>query len=348
MYILAYDIGGTKIEATVFKAEGIDSKDSIACMLPNNNRYLAQKGRHRKPTERILGYNQVIEKLVELGRLACQDWGIEFSELNSIGIALPGTVNPKTKRMTIGNALIFKDRPIEVDLIEAMGGVKARIYLDNDANLFALAETICGVGASFSQEIGASVQDLIGVGFILGTGVGAGVVIDGKPFRGRTGGAAELGHLTLHSGGHPCYCGRDGCVETYLSGPALEAQMSARRYQQIPEDCSAQTIFELAAGGEPFAAGIVQRYKRDLAAFCGMTIGAYDPDFIVLGGGVSKANVIYEGLSELASKQCLIQRKVPVLKNELGDSAGIIGAALLPLIDEQVRKVGDLTDWKVW
>lgn len=135
----------------------------------------------------------------------------------------------------------------------------------------------------YKRETGKEISSHIGIGIILGTGVGGGIVVDGKIFQGRNGGAGEVGHSIFKTGGHPCYCGRDGCVEQYLSGPAIEASFVSRMYSQIEKLPTTKEVFELARNLDPIAIAVVSRYQKDLRKFLLNLTNIFDPDYFVLG-----------------------------------------------------------------
>lgn len=336
VYVLAVDIGGTKLEASIFEASRIPEGNSkpdrvlgpIALTTPHPY-YMGEKKRFRLPTDRVKGYPQIIDKIAQLALSCCQDWKIELSKLEAISLTLPGTVDPKTKRMRMGNALVFKDQDVSQDLKTKLERPDLPIFIENDANLFSIAEAYLGAGILFEKESCTPVKEHFMVGVILGTGVGGGVINEGILLKGRRGGGGEIGHMQLHSGGPACLCGLEGCVETFLSGVALESQMQSRRYPQLPEMLTAPEIFDLAASGEPVSSGLLTKYKRDLAKFIALLANVYDPDYVVFGGGMSQQAVIYEGLEEEVGKTNFLKTPIQVYQNRLGDSAGIIGAAII-------------------
>ncbi len=318
MNILGLDIGGTKTEAALLNIGRNSSQFKIISRL-------------RIPTRRQSGFNIIYSDLIDLIGNVLDESKIKANELSGIGIGLPGSVDPNTQKMMFGNtmALIGKDLP---KLIKSSLKIKCKIVCENDANCFALAEAIHGAGLKHSKKVKKSADSLTSVGIILGTGVGGGIILSGKIHSGRLGGAGEIGHTELYTNGHPCYCGRNGCVENYLSGPALEAMFGTRMYSQIKERPDAKGIFDLFAKKDPAAVACVLQYKRDLGKFLGNLHNVFDPDYFVLGGGMSNVKDIYFGLKEEIQKHCFLPNSAPnVYQNELGDSAGVIGAAILAI-----------------
>jgi fructokinase len=201
--------------------------------------------------------------------------------------------------------------PLKEDLEKLIG---TKIIMENDANCFAMAEATMGAARGFNVVFGV----------IMGTGVGGGIMINGKIHKGRTNIAGEWGHHTLHNKGNKCYCGKLGCVETYLSGPALE-----RRWKELTGK-----VQPLAAIVQNLDSDKAQEWKNEFLENFGMglanVIDILDPDAIVLGGGVSNIDFLYvEGVNAIYSHVFSDLVDTPILKNKLGDSAGVFGAALL-------------------
>ena len=189
--------------------------------------------------------------------------------------------------------------------------------MENDANCFAMAESTMGTAKEFDVVFGV----------IMGTGVGGGIVIDGKIHQGRTNIAGEWGHHTLHQNGNDCYCGKQGCVETYISGPALEKRWKelTGKSQNMPEII--QNIDNSKA--KQWKNEFLENFGFGLAN----VIDILDPDVIVLGGGLSNIDFLYtEGKNSVYHKVFSDLVDTPILKNKLGDSAGVFGAALLQLV----------------
>lgn len=309
-YLMGIDIGGTKIEAALYLYSD-DKKDEL--------QLLASK---RMPTQRDLGYESVIERLAAHIHSVLKDNQIEMSKLKGIGIGLPGTIHPESQLMLNGNSEIFIKRDFTTDLLTALKS-KVVIRLANDANLFALAETHHGAGKIFQKESGRAPEDQVAIGIILGTGNGGGLILNGKIYEGRHGGGAEVGHHVLYQNGRPCYCGRLGCAEQYLCGPSIE-----KNYQeQTGKSLRASEIFK---EDNPISKNICKNYQNDLSEFLANLATLFDPDYFVLGGGISTIDTIYESLEEsLWQKVFLKGTKPRVFRHQVGDSAGVLGAAML-------------------
>ena len=324
---LGFDIGGTKIEAVLLQTTESPSDQSLLI----NNKNFEVIGRERCPTERDLGYDHILGNMQKLTGSLLQTTSLQWQDIKGVGMGLPGTVHPQSGIMLNGNTLVMVNRAVGKDFAKLIG-YSGPVIAANDANCFALSETLLGVGPKFAADQSLNVNDLTGVGIILGTGCGGGVVVKGQMLEGARGGASEIGHTILFDGGAPCYCGRNGCAEQYLSGPALEAQFAQRKSASNKNVFSGQEIFELYEKDDPTASAVVQSYRQSLGLFLGGLTALFDPHFFVLGGGVSRQEAIYEGLSELiAANTFLPNSETPVLSSVLGDSSGVFGAALLAI-----------------
>lgn len=288
------DLGGTKIEIIAIDDDG---------------RTLT---RRRKPTP-INDYTAILDCVAGLlaeveactGRTA------------SVGIATPGAVSPQTGLLKNSNSTVLNDRPLERDLTERL---RRPVRLENDANCFALSEAVDG--AAFGAEV------VFGV--ILGTGVGGGIVVQRRLLHGRNMIAGEWGHNPLpwmrgdESPGAACYCGKFGCIETYLSGAGMRREFSAG--VQI----SAEAIVSAARSGDSQARACLQRYADRLARALASVINVLDPDVVVLGGGLSNIDELYGSVpASLAQYAFSDAIETPVLRAKHGDSSGVRGAAWL-------------------
>lgn len=307
-FIMGVDIGGTKIETTLYKFNGDRSFELITSK--------------RMPTQRELGYESVLERLADHIVSTLKDVNVSLDQLKGIGFGLPGTVHPESLKMLNGNSEIFIQKPFADDLRKYLKE-EIPIRLANDANLFALAEVHHGAGKKFESETQRSPKEQVAIGIILGTGNGGGLILDGKIYEGRHGGGAEVGHHVLYQNGRPCYCGRNGCAEQYLCGPSIE-----KNYQeQTGKNLKASEIFKLS---DPISLKIQDQYKRDLSEFLANLATLFDPDYFVLGGGISTIDTIYENLEDtLAQKVFLKGTRPRVYRHLVGDSAGVLGAAML-------------------
>jgi fructokinase len=217
------------------------------------------------------------------------------------------------------NSVCLNGRPFKADLEALLGRT---IRMSNDANCFALSEAIDGAGAGNAVVFGA----------ILGTGVGAGIVVNGQVLDGRNAIAGEWGHNPLpwprddERPGQPCYCGRRGCIETWVSGPAFERDHGSVTGHDVP---TAQIVADAAVGDVASAASL-QRYEERLARVLAHVINILDPDVIVLGGGMSNTDQLYDTVSSLWGPWVFSDRvDTKLLRNVHGDSSGVRGAARL-------------------
>ncbi|MCA9651086.1 MAG: ROK family protein [Myxococcales bacterium] len=291
---IGIDLGGTKTEIVVLDAG-------------------AEVLRRRVPTPRD-DYAAIVSTVVELVRSA----EAELGATATVGIGTPGAVSPATGRIKNSNTTCLIGRPLREDLERLL---ERPIRLANDANCFALSEAVDGAAA------GAEVV----FGVILGTGVGGGVVVRGWPLGGRNAIAGEWGHDPLpwprddERPGPTCYCGRQGCIETFLSGPGLERDHAARA-----NPARAADIARAAAHGEPTACETMERYADRLARGLAAVINLLDPDVIVLGGGVSNIEWLYSAVPERWGPWVFSDRVDTELRPAVhGDSSGVRGAAWL-------------------
>jgi fructokinase len=312
------DLGGTKIEAVVVEVTDAAEPPRVLARL-------------RVDTRREAGYEAIVATAAQLVVDTVAAAGL--GDAPRVGVGMPGNVThrrPDGSRSDVplvknSNTTCLNGRPFRRDLAVALRErfprlPEAGVAFANDANCFALAEAKCGAAR------GARVA----FGVILGTGVGGGVVLrragDLEVWDGAQGIAGEWGHVVLDPvAGPPCYCGRRGCVEQYLSGPAIERAYERRAGAKR----SVAAIARRAADDADARATldeVVEVFGRSVAT----VIDVLDPDAIVLGGGVSNLDALYDrGKDAVARWVFNDEVRTSIVKNELGDSAGVIGAALL-------------------
>jgi fructokinase len=215
--------------------------------------------------------------------------------------------------MKNSNTVCLNERDLPGDLRRRIG---RPVRVDNDANCFVLAEATCG----------AAVGDGVVFGVIMGTGVGGGIVCAGNLLRGSQGIAGEWGHHSIDPVGPDCYCGQKGCVEQYLSGPALE-----RRYrEETGETVATSEIVTRTRNGEAAAGRIMDFFLDRFGRALANVVSILDPDVVVLGGGLSNIDELYDaGRSAVARYVFNDELRTPIRRHALGDSAGVVGAALL-------------------
>ncbi|PYT07384.1 MAG: fructokinase [Acidobacteria bacterium] len=293
---IGIDVGGTKIEAI-----GLDERGEALARL-------------RLPTPRG-DYAATLETIVGL----VHDLEAAAGRRGSVGIGMPGAISTATNLVKNANSIWLNGRPLAADLGELLG---RPLRFANDANCFALSEAIDGAAA------GASVV----FGVILGTGTGGGIVVDGRVLTGRNAIAGEWGHNPLpwprenEAPGPVCYCGRSGCIETFLSGPGLSADHERVTGQKrAPEE-----IVAAAAKGDERAEATLSRHEERLARSLASVINILDPDVIVLGGGLSNLTRLYANAPRLWGKFVFSDRvDTRLAPPNHGDSSGVRGAALL-------------------
>lgn len=293
------DMGGTKIEGVVLK-----SKDSQEVLF-----------RNRLPTEADQGYDHIIQQVKKLVDIMVAELGY-LPE--NIGVGTPGALDPKTGTMKNCNTVAMNGKPMKRDL-EAILGMK--VHMANDADCFALAETRYGVVKEHFPEA------RVVFGIIMGTGVGGGLVIDGHAIVGLQGIAGEWGHNFLDESGGPCYCGKSGCVEKVIAGPALENYY-------FKETGNRKPLKDIVALAESKVDPTAQKTMIRLIEFFGkavsVLINIIDPDVIVIGGGVGNIDMLYDrGLDSIKKYVFNLRLDTPIVQPMLGDSAGVIGAAFL-------------------
>jgi fructokinase len=243
----------------------------------------------------------------------------EIGEEARVGVGVPGSISPASGCIRNSNTLVLNRRSFAEDLGRALG---REVRIENDANCFALSEATDGAGKGKAVVFGV----------ILGTGVGGGLMVHGRLLRGANALAGEWGHNPLprmradEYPGPRCYCGRDGCIETYLCGGALAEDYGRRSGAKI----SAEEVALRADAGEPLALAILDAYRDRLARALASVVNVVDPDVIVLGGGVSNIIRVYQGLERLVGEYAFTDAlATAIVKNRHGDSSGVRGAAWL-------------------
>ena len=289
---IGIDLGGTKIEAAI---------------LDTQNRVLF---RERISTEATLGPDHILNQIHLIYKQACSH--IE-NQPHSLGLGTPGSISLKTGLLKNSNTTCLNGQPLRKMLEQTLGRT---LVIENDANCFALAEAILGAGKGYELVFGV----------ILGTGCGGGIVIDGKIRKGPQSIAGEWGHMSIDPNRPLCYCGKKGCVETFISGGGLERQFQLLTKQTV----SAEQILSLSLKGDPNAKSLIANWHRNTGRSVANVINVLDPNIIVMGGGLSNEPSLYkEGIEQIRNFVFNDELTTPIVKNSLGDSAGVIGAALL-------------------
>ncbi len=293
---IGIDLGGTKIEAIALG----DAGETLV--------------RRRIQTPRG-DYDATLGAIVELIRVIETETGLK----GTVGVGMPGAISPATGLVKNANSVWLIGRQLADDL---QGLLNRQVRFANDANCFALSEAVDGAGH------GAEVV----FGVILGTGTGGGIVVHGKVIRGINAIAGEWGHNPLpwpeadELPGPPCYCGRNGCIETYLSGPGF-----ARHHKDLTgEELEPMEIAARAGEGDALAAASLARYEDRMARALASVLNVLDPDVVVLGGGMSNLTQLYAAVPRLWERYVFSDRVDTRLVPPLhGDSSGVRGAAWL-------------------
>ncbi len=291
-YRIGIDLGGTKIEGVVLDPTG------------------REIFRKRIATEREQGYQHILNRLKLLhDELVASVSG----QPTTFGIGTPGAISPRTGLLKNSNTVCMNGQPVKADLEKLLG---RKIEIQNDANCFAMAEALMGAGKGKKLVFGV----------IIGTGCGGGIVHKGEVITGPQAIAGEWGHMSIDPNGPPCFCGGRGCVETLISGAGLENRYA----EQFRVKKALKDIEKEFYAGEPAAVQFMQVFFRNFGRALANLIDILDPDMVVLGGGVSNFGAIYtDGIEQVRKAVLTDELETPIVKNQLGDSAGVLGAALV-------------------
>ncbi|HEX9079237.1 MAG TPA: ROK family protein [Desulfuromonadaceae bacterium] len=290
-YRVGIDLGGTKTEALLLGPDG---------------RVLV---RERRETPLSRGYEAIVSSVAGLVREALSRIGENTPA--TVGIAIPGSVDSVTGLVRNANSTCLIGRPLQADLEEELG---RPVGMANDADCFTLAECRQGAGRGYGLVFGV----------IMGTGCGGGICIGGVVREGPQRIAGEWGHLSVDPAGAACYCGNRGCVETKISGSGVESAFAGRYGERLPME----RIVAGARGGEPRCRAVFEQFLDDFGRCLGGLISVLDPDAVVLGGGLSNIGELYTvGVERVCRYAFHDHLTTPILKNCLGDSAGVFGAA---------------------
>lgn len=296
-YRIGIDLGGTKTEGILLDPRS----DAVT--------------RFRQPTPRggPDPYRAILENTAALIRRLTQ--AVPDDQPHTVGVGIPGVSDPASGRVINANTTALIGKPFQADLSALIGH---DLGIENDANCFTAAESRMGAARGYAVVFG----------LILGTGVGGGLTLNGRVHHGRHGIAGEWGHLSMAPNGRACWCGNRGCVETLISGTAL-AQAWQERHG------SPQTAESIVAGhrrGDAACRAVFERFLEDFGRCLGGLISILDPDAVVIGGGLSHIDELYtEGAAQAYRYAFHPDPHTPILKNSLGDSAGVFGAAWIGL-----------------
>ena len=314
MYYLGIDLGGTNIAVGIVDEE---------------NKIIARASSKTK----LNSAEDVADAMAETAYEALKNAGITIDDVPWIGVGSPGTINKETGIIEFANNLPFKNTPMEKMLSERMGGKK--VLMENDANAAAYGEYMAGALKGADNAIAIT----------LGTGVGGGIIINHKIYSGSNFAGAELGHTVIVVDGRPCTCGRHGCWETYASATGL-IKTTKEHMEKAPKDSplwtlvdgdldkvSGRTAFDAMRQGDPIGKEIVDEYIKYLSVGIVDMINIFQPDILCIGGGISnERETLLAPVRDFVAKEQYAMnssKKTKVCRAELGNDAGIIGAALL-------------------
>lgn len=312
MVYVGIDVGGTGLKAGIVDENG---KVLNKCTCPTG-------------VER--GHEAVINDMAHLALQAIEEGGFTLDDVKAIGVGIPGIQDPKTNRIPFCTNLFWHDVPL-VELMQKV--IDKPVFVGNDATVAGLAEAVAGVSAGVKDSVFVT----------LGTGVGGGIIIDGKPYSGAHGVGSEIGHIIIVAGGELCTCGNRGCWERYASATAIirmgrevaEKNPSCGIAKAVGGDLSkitAKTVIDLAKAGDPDAAQVFDQYVYYLCVGLISIINMIDPEMIVLGGGVSGAGEFLLTAVRKKMEELVFYKSMDYARIELavlGNDAGIIGAAML-------------------
>jgi len=314
MYYLGIDLGGINVAAAVVDETG----------------KILSRGKVSTPRT---GAEAVAAAMADAARRAVEAGGFDMGGIASVGVGSPGTIDPEAGVVEYWSNLDFHHVPLAAMMEQRLG---LPVYLENDANAAALGEYAAGAGKGSRSMVAIT----------LGTGVGGGAVLDGKLYTGFNYAGLEVGHFVIEHNGRLCTCGRRGCFETYASATAIIKRARERMVDNRdsllwklaggePDQVEARTVFDAAAQGDLLARELVEEYESYLA--CGITslINVFQPEVFCVGGGVAGAGETLMGpVRAVVDREDYARdsaRRTRLVLARLGNDAGIIGAALLPL-----------------
>ena len=312
-YVVGVDLGGTKISAALSNLNGeVISQTTV-------------------PTKAEEGEIPVLNRIIDSIEKVIKDGAVGYEDIKSIGIGSPGPLDAEKGTIIYTPNLPFKNFNL-VDPIKNKFGVP--VFLDNDANVAAIGEYMFGAGRG-AKHI---------VFFTVSTGVGGGAVLNGKVYRGHTSNALEIGHMTVAPDGPRCNCGNIGCVEATSSGTAIakrgqeaitsKVETSLRKYDKI----TSYEVFTEAAAGDEVCKDIIDNALNYLGIAVANAVSIFDPEIIIIGGGVSKAgDIVFDTVRNVVNKRCFksMAESVKIVPAGLGTDAGVIGSVTLALIETQ-------------
>lgn len=311
-YYIGIDLGGTNIVAGV-----VNEKYEIIA-------------KAKTPTNRPRPVEDICADMARVALEAVALAGLTIDDIQSVGVGSPGTVNSDTGVIEYANNLDFNDAPV-ASLIRKV--IDKPVYCENDANAAAYGEFVAGSAKGANNAVCIT----------LGTGVGGGIIIDGKIYSGFNFAGAELGHMVVEVDGPKCTCGRHGCFEVYSSATglirmtkeAMDANPDSKMHEMMGDHVSGRLAFNAMRAGDDTAKGVVDKYIKYLAAGIANTINIFQPEILCIGGGVcNEGDALLIPLKEAVDKEIYTRngaKKTEIVIASLGNDAGIIGAAFLGL-----------------
>lgn len=309
-YYIGIDLGGTNIAAGV-----VDSDFNILAKAST-------------PTQRPRSCRDICSDMVRVALEAVEKAGLKPDDIESVGIGSPGTVNSDLGVIEYANNLDFYNEPVAKYIRE---GIDKPVYVENDANAAAYGEFVAGSAKGARNAVCIT----------LGTGVGGGIIIDGKIYSGFNYAGAEIGHTVLEIDGPECTCGRKGCFEVYSSATglirmtkeAMDAHPESKMHEMVGDHVSGRLAFNAMRAGDAAAKEVVDKYIKYLAAGIANTINIFQPEILCIGGGVcNEGDALMIPLREAVREQVYSkrsERNTEIVRASLGNEAGIIGAAFL-------------------
>ncbi|MBW6411480.1 ROK family protein [Clostridium weizhouense] len=312
-FVVGVDLGGTKISTALSKLNGeVISQTTV-------------------PTNANEGEIPVLNRIIESVDKVIKDGGATYQDVKAIGIGSPGPLDAEKGIIIYTPNLPFKNFNLVEPLKNKFG---VPVFLDNDANVATIGEYMFGAGKGAKNVLF----------FTVSTGVGGGAVLDGKIYRGNTSNALEIGHMTVAPDGPRCNCGNIGCVEATSSGTAIgkrgqeavstKVETSLRKYDHI----TSYEVFVEAAAGDEVSKDIIDNALNYLGIAVANAVSIFDPEIIIIGGGVSKAGqVVFDTVRKVVNKRCFksMAEAVKIVPAGLGTDAGVIGAVALALLETE-------------
>ncbi|MBI6872194.1 ROK family protein [Clostridium aciditolerans] len=312
-YIIGIDLGGTKINGALANFNG----DIIA--------------KYTLPTKAEDGEEAVLEGIISVGEMVLGESKVNKDDVLAIGIGCPGILNVKEGKIITAPNLPFRNFNVVKSLKDKFN---IPVYLDNDANVAAIGEYVFGAGKGINNMVFITVS----------TGIGGGAVLNGRIYRGNTCNAMEIGHMTLEKDGPRCNCGNYGCAEALASGTAIgkaaneaikkEEKTSLAHYEKV----TSFEVFKEAEKGDELAQKVLNKALNYLGICVANVITSFDPEVVIIGGGVSKGGqIVFDKINEVVKDRCFesMWKSTSIVPAALGTDAGVIGAIALAIMERK-------------